>query len=174
MRLIALPLLAVVICGIANAAKPILPVSYSWTIRPAPSPWFDYRVDTCHVKLKAQSTTTTNVILYYFPPPFGSSTGADGLFEVVTLPGGQIVTIDRDVPWNMRCPCLLCVSQICPNSSQHIQCGYVIRPGESLPPGWWTPFSQMAVLPTCPSRPSSIFSDGFESGGLRAWSARRK
>lgn len=157
-------------------AKPIHPVSYSWTLPPPPSSWAQYREDTCHITLVSQEDTTASVVLYYFPKPFGSSTGASGLFSSDVFRRGIHRTLDRKIPYNMACPCLVCVTQFCDSSfgNTHTQCGYVLRPGEELPPGWWTPFSELADNPFfCPKRPNPIFSNGFESGSLKAWNARR-
>lgn len=157
-------------CSLAFGVSPIIPVTYSWTIRPAPNPpWVTFRFDTCHVTLKSTENASAYVILYYFPPPFGSATGAQGLETPVQFPATTPVLVDREVPYNIPCPCLVCVVQDCPNGSTHTQCGYVLRPGEALPPGWWTPFSQIALLPVCPVPPNVLFSDGFEAGSLRRW-----
>ena len=176
MRILACALLAIAMAAVvpAQMAQPIMPVSYSWTLPPPPSQWVDYRDDTCHITLVSSVAVTANVVLYYFPKPFGSATGASGLLSHEVFNAGVSKTVNRTIPHHFACPCLVCVTQQCTQGGNtHTQCGYVLRPGETLPPGWWTPFMDMGKGIICPRPPNGIFSDGFESGSIRNWAKRK-
>jgi hypothetical protein len=151
-------------------SAPIQPVSYNWTIRPAPNPpWVTFRFDSCNMTLRSTEPVTAYVKMYYYAPSLGRIVGGQGSEQPIFFPPGMNLTVSREVPYNIPCPCFVCITQNCEAGYPHTQCGYVIRPGEPIPPGWYTPFSQLALLPVCsPSLPILLI-DGFENGTLSKW-----
>jgi len=165
---------------------PIQPVGYSWVLAPEPPPpynppayWQPWRLDALHVTLRAtEAAAPTLRVMYQIPshPEHGWVGWTAALYA--PFGAGETRTLSFTVPWSGYAPgpFLLAAWQDCGDGRQHYQGGFIARPGQQLPPSAATmPFSALAQGAFCPpiTPPTAIFADGFESGDLRRWVARK-
>ena len=163
-------------------AAPIQPVGYAWTLAPEPPPpynappyWTPWRLDTLAVTLRSTEASAPTLRISYQradAPGMGWVSWSAPLYA--PFGPNETRTLTFWVPWIGVAPgpVLLAVWSDCGDGRQHYQGGFIPRPGQTLPPyAAAMPFSQLAQGAFCPpiTLPNGIFSDGFETGGLRRW-----
>lgn len=154
------------------ATLPLQPQFTSWTISPPPPPppiedplWTPWRLDYLHARFAAAQAVTPLVTVLYWRPLVGWTSYR--AMSPEPFAAGETRVLTREVPWDVPGPVIVAVLYDC-GDRWHSLAGFVPRPGEELPAGV-TPFEQMPVGPICGPL-NTIFSDGFESGGLGRWS----
>ncbi|OQC39679.1 MAG: hypothetical protein BWX64_01591 [Acidobacteria bacterium ADurb.Bin051] len=163
---------------------PIQPVTYQWTLAPVPEPpavpppnWVPFRLDELAVTVRATETAFVWSAAYYRiagRPELGWVSWRAPI--PASFAAGQYRQLVFEIPYVDYAPgpILFAVWQDCGDGRMDYQGGFIPRLGQTLaPPFDAMPFSALSAGSFCPAYtpPTAIFSDGFETGSLRAWSA---